>query len=90
MNNDNTLPEELQKEIAQFAADIISQQEFKDAPLRFIEGMLWGIDAGATEYAQKYQQAKTLLERIIMDHDLGLEMTVAFYRQIKSFLDGSK
>jgi hypothetical protein len=50
-----------------------------------------GYIAGATEYAPykvKLEQAKSIIERIVMDHDLGLEMSITFYREIKTFLDG--
>lgn len=93
MSNDNTLPEELQKEIADFAANIIKRDEYKDAPLRFIEGMLWGIDAGATEYAPyklMYEQAERLLDKFMARHEAGLLPDIFIYNEIKSFLDGTK
>lgn len=77
MNNDKTLPEELQKEINDKSIAYV---------LPLAKTTLEGIylaqiyKDGATEYAQKYEQVMAILK---FNHSV-------LYNEIKSFLDGSK
>lgn len=84
-NTDNTLPEELQKEIEQQAQDIYGEgcNHFQVSRKAHI--------AGATEYAPYKERCEKALQYIGEMHSSGcIELNNYHINEIKSFLDGTK
>lgn len=93
-NTDNALPEELKAKIEKDGLQFCrTDEEISNHWTGYSRTALRSYIAGATEYAQykvKFERATDLLHSVVADLEMDNKISASLFREIKSFLNGSK